>query len=82
MKVILFVCSGLLSLTLGSCMKNYTCQCTSTVGTASYLEDNTFIHKKDAQAWCEGSNGAEGSNVTCTLQDTKTKKKKKDSSAS
>jgi hypothetical protein len=63
---------------LVSCTKNYTCNCHSTVGKSDYYEYATFIKKSEAKTWCEGSNSAEGSNITCTLEVTKLKKKKED----
>lgn len=64
---------------LASCTKNYVCTCTSTVGKASYTYRNAFNYKKDAETWCNGSESADGSNVTCSLEVSK-KKKSKDKS--
>jgi hypothetical protein len=63
---------------LASCTKNYVCNCTSTVGKASYQYRSAFNYKKDAETWCNGSKGADGSNVTCSLEVNKIKKSKKD----
>jgi|GEM_PF-3713974 len=75
-KTILFLAAS--GAFLISCTKNYTCTCHSTVGKRDYTEYATFIKKSDAKSWCEGSNSAEGSNVTCSIEVSKLKKKKAD----
>ncbi len=65
-KVILF--GGLTLLTLASCKKDWTCECTSSAGGSSSttIADKT---KSDAKADCDGGDGsALGITVDCELK--------------
>lgn len=64
-KVILFGAFALL--TLASCKKDWTCTCTSSVGSSSTtIQDMT---KSDAKADCNGGDGVIlGTTVDCEIQ--------------
>jgi len=64
MKKGLLIAGALVAFTFASCKKDYTCECTSTCGSATSTTSST-IHakKKDAEAACTASAASSG---TCT----------------
>lgn len=53
-----------------SCKKEYTCECTVTVGGVSTTSSTTSgkLSKSDAETWCEGSTTTGSSSYTCKLK--------------
>lgn len=67
MKKVLFV-AALGMLTLASCKKDYTCECTTTiVGFSSTATSTIKATKKDAKAACENGTNA-STYTTCVIK--------------
>ena len=67
MKKIMILCVGLLA--LASCKKDWTCQCTSSLGDATSSTTITDQTRADAKVTCdEGDGSALGITVDCELQ--------------
>ena len=67
MKKVLFV-AALGMLTLASCKKDYTCECTTTIGGFSSSASTTInATKKDAKTACENGSNA-STYTTCVIK--------------
>ena len=66
-KIILL--SGLTLLTLASCKKDWTCTCTSSLGSGSSSTTYSNLTKSDAKAACDANDVTAGAiTVDCELQ--------------
>jgi hypothetical protein len=68
LKTLFYVASA--TVLLSSCVKDWTCSCTSTAGGASYNSSEVYhTTKKTAQAACDSNTASFGSTgTTCTLK--------------
>ena len=66
MRKFIFAAAVLGAMTLSSCKKDYTCECTSN---GSVIYSGT-VHgtKSDAQAACNAAGSAGGTSISCTLK--------------
>ena len=55
-------------MTLGSCKKDYTCECTTTISGFDPIKTSSTVNasKKDAKTACEKNNGTNG--VSCKIK--------------
>lgn len=69
MKKLVFAAAALGLISLTSCKKEYTCKCTTTVGsTSTSVQAKTAkLSKKDAKAACETTTSVPGASTKCEL---------------